>query len=155
MNGIYQSGNGYKGIWESREPHRDHPQLWKLETVNLPRIGWPTKITPRAISVSVTIWQTNAKQQLKASLALLRLVYVIQKYERHNGRFGLGFMSSKKKTLLINTSGWICRCSLTLCWIVRKQNYLLLQLFWIFEKDFRFCFQRSCILRYHTSFGRM
>ncbi len=79
---MYQSGKGYKAISKAlglqRTTVRDIIHKWrKLGTVvNLPRSGWPTKITPRAkrrlIQEVIKEPRTTSKE-LQASLASIKV----------------------------------------------------------------------------------
>ncbi len=77
---MYQSGKGYKAISKALGLHRSqshYPQMEK--TWNLPRSGWPTKITPRAqrwlIQEVIKEPRTTSKE-LQASLASIKISVV-------------------------------------------------------------------------------
>ncbi len=84
---MYQSGNGYKVIYKALELQRTKVRAiihkWrKLGTVvNLPRSGWPTKITQRAQWRLILEVKNNPEKYLKncrPHLPQLRSVFLIQ-----------------------------------------------------------------------------
>ena len=98
---IYQSGKGYKAISKAlglqRTTVRAIIHKWqKHGTVeNLPRSGWPTKITPRAqrrLIQEVTKDPTTTSKELQASLASVKVSVhdsTIRKRLGKNGLHGL------------------------------------------------------------------
>ncbi len=84
---MYQSGKGYKAIYKAlglqRTTVRAIIHKWRklVTVVNLPRSGWPTKITPRAQRQLIQEVIKNPEQHLKKAGLLcpqLRSVFMIQ-----------------------------------------------------------------------------
>ncbi len=103
---MYQSGKGYKAISKAlglqRTTVRAIIHKWsKLGTVvNLPRSGWPTKITPRAqrrlIQEVIKEPRTTSKE-LQASLASIKVSVHDSTIRKRLGKNGIHGESSKAK----------------------------------------------------------
>ncbi|KAK3511509.1 hypothetical protein QTP70_008993 [Hemibagrus guttatus] len=102
---IYQSGKGYKAISKAlgllRTTVRAIIYKWRKHgTVeNLPRSGWPTKITPRAqrqLIQEVTKDPTTTSKELQASLASVKVS--VHDHKKDTGQKWFAWQSSKTKT---------------------------------------------------------
>ncbi|KAK3508530.1 hypothetical protein QTP70_031914 [Hemibagrus guttatus] len=106
---IYQSGKGYKAISKAsglpRTTVRAIIYKWRKHgTVeNLPRSGWPTKITPRAqrqLIQEVTKDPTTTSKELQASLASVKVSVHDSTIRKRLGKNGLHGRVPRRKPLL-------------------------------------------------------
>ncbi len=104
---IYQSGKGYKAISKAlglqRTTVRAIIHKWRKHgtVVNLPRSGWPTKITPRAqrrLIQEVTKDPTTTSKELQASLASIKVSVHDSTIRKRLGKKWPAWQSSKTKT---------------------------------------------------------
>ncbi len=106
---MYQSGKGYKAISKAlglqRTMARAIMHKWRklVTAVNLPRSGWPTKITPRAqrrlIQEVIKEPRTTSKE-LQASLASIKVSDHDSTIRKRLGKNGIHGRVPRQKPLL-------------------------------------------------------
>ncbi len=126
---IYQSGKGFKAISKALGLHRTTVRAiihkWrKLGTVvNLPRSGWPTKITPRAqrrLIQEVIKEPRTISKELQASLASIKVSV-------HDSTISQPIISTVKHgggSVMVWGCFAVCDLKLKRTWVMQQDNDL-------------------------------